>query len=204
VHKIAWLAAIAVALSTAPAAAEEAATAPPRAVRTLEDLFQTFQVGKAWPAGPLDLGPLHRFLEDGPEPNRPGGANQLSGTVEGFEVGVFSNADDGTVKSMFARMEDAFDAGDAAQARPLYERLSAIFRRLAAERGCAVQEAVEPAQVSKEGRVTRSRFEVHRLRCTDGRQEVELFVDHGERERVKGQSVSVRAGYVGLQIRQPG
>lgn len=201
---VVWLAAATVALSAVPAAAEEAAAASPRAVRTLEDVFDVFEVGRAWPSGPLDLGQLHRFLEDGPEPNRPGGANQLSGTIQGFEVGVFSNADDGTVKSMFARMEDAFDAGDAAQARPLFERLSAIFTRIAGARGCVVQEAVEPGKVSREGKTTRRRYEVRRLRCSDGQLELELFVDQGERESVKGRSVSARAGYVGLQIRKQG
>lgn len=196
---------IAIALLSAagPARAEDAAASDrsdPRQVRTLEDVFEVFQVGKAWPE-PLDLGTtLHRFLEDGPEPNRPGGANQLSGSVEGYEVGVFSNAADGTVKALFARMEDAFDAGDAARARALSGRLEAIFRKEAAGRACAVQSTLEPATTGR-GKTVHRRFEVQRLRCDDGKVSLELFVDQGERELARGKTVSARAGRLGLQIR---
>lgn len=187
-----------------PARADDPADSKARQVRTLEDVFEVFQIGKAWPE-PVDLGTtLHKFLEDGPEPNRPGGANQLSGSVDGFEVGVFSDATNGTVKALFARMEDAFDAGDAAQAKPLAGRLEAIFQRLAAARTCEIQRAVEPASTRK-GKTVQRRFEVRRLRCDDGKFTLELFVDQGERELSrKGKTLSARAGQLGLDVRGSG
>ncbi len=186
-----------------PSPAEEAAAAP-RQVRTLDDVFDVFQMGKPWPER-IDLGTaLHRFMEDGPEPNRPGGADQLSGSVEGFEVGVFSDATDGTVKALFARMEDAFDAGDAAQARRLSARLEAVFQRLAAGRACGIERAVEPASTVR-GETVHRRYEVRRLRCDDGKVTLQLFVDEGERELSRaGKTVSARAGQLGLDVRASG
>lgn len=190
--------------SAAPSRAEESAPPKPRQIRTLDDVFEVFQMGRPWPEQ-IELGTaLHRFLEDGPEPNRAGGANQLSGSVDGFEVGVFSDATHGTVKALFARMEDAFDAGDATQAKPLSDRLEAVFQRLATARACKVQSTVEPASTVN-GKTVRRRFEVRRLHCDDGKVTLDYFVDHGERELSRaGKTLTARAGQLGLDVRASG
>lgn len=203
-HLAAVSSAVCILTSAAPSWAEESPPPKPRQIRTLDDVFEVFQMGKAWPEQ-IDLGTaLHKFLEDGPEPNRAGGANQLSGSVEGFEVGVFSDATNGTVKALFARMEDAFDAGDATQAKPLSDRLEAVFRRLAAGRSCQVQTSLEPASTLK-GKTLHRRFELRRLHCDDGKVTVDYFVDHGERELSRaGKTITARAGQLGLDVRASG
>jgi hypothetical protein len=203
-HLAAVSTAICVLAAAAQSRAGESAPAKPRPVRTLDDMFEVFQMGKPWPQQ-VDLGTaLHKFLEDGPEPNRAGGANQLSGSVEGFEVGVFSDATNGTVKALFARLEDAFDAGDATQAKPLSDRLEAVFQRLAAARACQVQSSVEQASTVK-GKTVRRRFEVRRLHCDDGKVTLDYFVDQGEREYSKtGKVMTARAGQLGLDVRASG
>jgi hypothetical protein len=47
-------------------------------------------------------------------------------------------------------------------------------------------------------------FEVRKLRCDDGKVEIEAFVDFGERIEAKGGSTARTPGHVGLTSRVKG